>query len=250
MKSLRSIFLGLVFVALLFVCFKGMASAGVLFSDDFPGTSLNIAKWGTAVQAGPAGQFTVDNGLNYLGSTGNDWTSIYSYQTFSSNVDAVMTFSNYQSTTTYPSGYTGKPSSAVLSLGPPANNVDVMLANSHFVALGFNALTDTWWSVTSSYTTATSGQLMLSYVGSNVEAYYNVGSGWQFLASFSPGWTAPVDVAISGANMPNGSSSFTVNSISVSSVPLPSALLLFGPGLIGLAAVRRKFKSLSVINLL
>jgi hypothetical protein len=36
--------------------------------------------------------------------------------------------------------------------------------------------------------------------------------------------------------------SVDINSITVSSVPLPGALLLFGSGLVGLAAIRRRFK--------
>ena len=35
---------------------------------------------------------------------------------------------------------------------------------------------------------------------------------------------------------------FAINRVNVNPVPIPGAILFFGPGLVGLAAVRRRFK--------
>jgi hypothetical protein len=164
---------------------------------------------------------------------------------FSSGIDAVLTFSNFQSSSTYPAGYIGALSCGGLALGPANNHVDI-----DFTPYGFMALEG---SVTGGVSRmvftpiiAASGQVQLSYNGAEVDAYYNIGAGWQSLASFFPGWTGPVPVALPGLDILNGITSFTVNSVSVSGsgvpTPLPSALLLLGPGLAGLAAIRRKVK--------
>ena len=54
--------------------------------------------------------------------------------------------------------------------------------------------------------------------------YYN------FELAYFEGWGPPATIEVQ------------VNSAPISSTPIPGALLLFGPGLVGLAAMRRRFK--------
>ena len=248
MKGLRLSIFGLSLVVVLSVGFPGNGRAA-LFSDSFPGTSLNTANWSTIVLSGVSGQFTVNSGLHYSDSSGAGWTVLESTQGFSTNIDVVLQVSNFQSSTTYPQPYSGFPSAVGLGLGQPGNIVVAGLGGGpgdfFYFAAQFDVLTGTISGLLPFPTTATSGQLELSYVGSEVDAYFN---GLKF-ASFFPGFGGPVPINISGTDIPTGATSFTVNSVSVSSnpvmsnVPLPPAFLFLGPGLVGLAALRRRFKS-------
>jgi hypothetical protein len=54
--------------------------------------------------------------------------------------------------------------------------------------------------------------------------------------------TGILTIGAAQTNSPGGAWGLTPDPLPASAVPLPSALLLFGPGLLGLAAIRRRFK--------
>jgi len=95
-KSLLSILL----IAVLFFSFSGMAQAATLFSDDFAGTTINVAKWteiDTAGAGGTVGNIQQNGTLTVANSfVGSIWgiNSLNSLDTFSSanfEVSATMT---------------------------------------------------------------------------------------------------------------------------------------------------------------
>jgi hypothetical protein len=99
---------------------------------------------------------------------------------------------------------------------------------------------------TTQNTSVTQGELGLIYSGNMIIMYYNDGTGWHQLGTpnSTAGLTGPLDFSLEAQI--NGSGSLTavvpyVQFSTVAPVPLPSAMLLFGPGLFGLATLRRSF---------
>jgi hypothetical protein len=66
------------------------------------------------------------------------------------------------------------------------------------------------------------------------------------LGVFDPGWGASYDpyLVAYGYNNTSGAAttSFTMDDVWFSSVPLPPSTILLAPGLVGLAAAREKFR--------
>jgi len=246
-RNLLSVFAAVVALSLSLTV---SVNAAVLLSDNFSGTTINTTTWTPVVLSGASVQFTQNNGLNYQGSLGYDVEGLVTNQAFSGGVEATIQFSNFTSTTTYPSGYNGAGSFVDLGIGPKANEVDILLYGDTYGISGVSGLiiTGVYDHVTASpvplatpvteFTSATGGQFSILYNGSVVSTYYN----GALLGTFTPGWSGPQPFKIVGGDNPNGTTTFTVTNFTVSSVPLPPALLLFGPGLLGLAAVRRRFK--------
>ena len=226
MKRLHPCLFGLGLVAVFSVCLAGLARAD--FTDTFLGPTLD-SNWST-LQVGPngGGQIAVSNGLSFTGNLGLEGTVLVSTPTFS-NVNVVLSFSNFTSTTTG-SAFPFPPSGVGLALGPSTNAVSVGLADQDGTlflgALQIDFLTAgtisnvTTLSTTLNPATPTSGQLEISYVGSEVSVLYNLGAGWQLLASFSPGWGGSEPIYITTANNPDGVTSFTVDSVTASSTSL------------------------------
>jgi hypothetical protein len=90
-------------------------------------------------------------------------------------------------------------------------------------------------------TDVSQGWLGYIYNGTTFSGYYNDGTGWEMLWSGTPGWTGQLDCDIDS----NGSLTATVNKVFIASlapVPVPPSLFLLAPGLLGLAAIRRRFR--------
>jgi len=272
MKRLRSRFVGrnlvsvFVAVVVLSLWLSVSVDAGVLLSDTFSsGTTINPSTWDIITLYGPSGQFTQNSGLIYTGSAtdfaaaDSDWTSLRS-NTFSGGIQGTIQFSNFTSSSTYGSTYTGLRSLFAFGMGPTNDELSITIWNG-LIRAGLFDIVNTGnnpsstpvpgvtpvsvsFPTTPVNMTPTSGQFQFIYNGSTVSAYYNLdeGGGWQPLGTFTPGWSGPQSIFIAGRDWGNGTTSFTVNNVTVSSVPLPSALLLFGPGLAGLAAIRRRFR--------
>ncbi len=257
MKRLRSRFLGrnlvsvLAAVVVLSLSLTVTAHAAVLFSDDFSGTAIDTSKWMIHVASGASGQFTENSGLYYQGSSGSDVEALVTSMTFSGGVQATVKFSNFSSTTTYPSSYNGSGSYIDLGMGPATDRVDILLYGNNFGMSGVTGMIVTGLfdhsnpsipvplaAPMTEFATATDGKFSILYNGSVVTTYYD----GALLGTFSPGWSGPQPFLIVGGDAPNGTTSFEVTKFKVSSVPLPPALLLLGPGLLGLAALRRRFK--------
>jgi hypothetical protein len=85
-----------------------------------------------------------------------------------------------------------------------------------------------------------SGWLGIGYDGTQASCWYDAGSGWQLLATVSPGFTNYPFFAIQGYNEFGKSLSFQVDQVQV--VPLPAGVLLLGSGLLGLAGLGRRSK--------
>ncbi len=67
----------------------------------------------------------------------------------------------------------------------------------------------------------------------------NPQNGWVNIATFHPTWTDAPRLSIGGSVGPSGFTQFTANSVTVSSTPIPGAIFLFAPGLLGLVGIRR-----------
>jgi hypothetical protein len=139
-------------------------------------------------------------------------------------------------------------SSVDLFLVDSGNSVGVWEANMNG-SYGFNAKAVVGGSTIGIpdwvLTSVTSGMLGIGYNGlvgdaGQATAWYNDGSGWTQLGTFAPHFAGNPRIVILGYDEWGNSLSFKVSNVEI--VPLPPSLLLLAPGLVGLAAVRRRFK--------
>jgi hypothetical protein len=252
MNKLGGPFIGKALICLLslflatFLLLTGTAQAKIY--DDFSGTTVDPAKWNVVVSSGPPGQFWQNNGLFYSGSTGNDATSLVSTKTIkqisgSSNFVVTIQFRGFSSSTSYPVGYLGPSSQFRVSIHPASTPEAISIfrgvnplgnevgANHQFCAIAQNLTTGDFYGFVTRNTSATSGQLRLSSVNGVVTVFYNETldptTGWQQLATFTPPWgsDSPI-VVLSGSDSVNGTTTFKVDNVSITSSSMPPLLLL------------------------
>jgi hypothetical protein len=216
--------------------------------DDFSGTTIDPAKWNLSVNSGPPGQFWQNNGLYYSGSTGNGDSSLTSPKSIkeisgASNFVVTVQFREFSSTTSYPRNYEGPSSQFRVSIHPPSTHDTVAVfravnpmgpvegAVHQFCAIYQNIDTNEFQGYVHKNTSATSGQLRLSLAGGVVTASYNETldpkTGWQQLATFTPPWGSDSPILIlGGTDAVNGTTTFEVDKVSITSSSMPPLLLL------------------------
>ena len=140
-RSLLSVFAAVVVLSL---WFSVSADAGVLLSDTFSnGTTIKSSTWNVVTLYGPSGQFTQNSGLNYSGSAtsftaaDSDWASLRSTNSFttaSGDIEGTIQFSDFTSSSTYTSGYTGLKSVLAFGMGPTTDELSITLRNGFIFA--------------------------------------------------------------------------------------------------------------------
>jgi hypothetical protein len=250
-------------VMLLFLA--GSVSAYVY--DDFTSVASSYTKW---YEVGPVtGLFTQPDGgpVSFNSSSPNQIDSfvadnwITNTNPLSSSSSVTMQFSNFSqnSQNVWSGDHVLYPTSG-MALGVSENNsiYEIIRAGTYWSNLGFGS---DWFRVVAYVTvngqakvsalynyfgtTATNGQMGINYSNpSQINFSYNDGSGWTSLDSVATGWSDVPYLLISGGSG-NGSTStsFNIEQVTISNAPVPASLLLLGPGLIGLAGLRRKFKN-------
>ena len=111
--------------------------------------------------------------------------------------------------------------------------------NTLFILRGFNQtghcyitnakINGQWLPSTSIPTTASSGKLKISRVGSQIQVFFNEGSGWNLLYTYkgSPSFTGDVKVGITGYSGDNGT--FSVDSDFLSYEGKPASYIIVNP---------------------
>ncbi len=254
--------LGVLFVLLLFPLFvQSMAEAYTYVYDDFNTTP--DSKW---TSQGATGLFTFGGGtLNFSASASTNEQFLYASYLgnpvqFRNITGASIQFSNYSSTNTYAAGH-GASSYVGFEVSENVQNF-IYIIRGHNGGTGGGGSADLFEVYYMKNNVFSSGSYvyvspdpvsgMLGFVvsSSGIQAEYNLGTdpstGWQNLG-------APLQLAsyqwlgidIRGNAGLSGSTSFSLDNAAVTftQTPIPSAFLLLGPGLAGLAAIRRKLKN-------
>ncbi len=183
------------------------------------GTALAPNMFGASVMNNSGGNFTVGNGLNsayvtfmkaVTNNAGATFTIDNSYVTFNGPVVNNGTWITDPSTVIFKGIFTGQNGTIT---GSPGDTYEFLGSGANTINLGGNAITITTLVLGPGVTlNITDGSLTVTTL-------------------FDPTGSNP---GIPGLTATNYSM--------FSAVPIPSAILLFGPGLVGLAAIRRRFK--------
>ncbi len=232
------------------------ARAAVVY-DDFSGATIDSSKWtqawwdGTQFLSGGAGQLSQHDGrLYYDSSLSNGQGAMISKGGIPGLYSVSAEFYNFASAISG-GGWSG----FGLTLGPSSNHAGIFLAQTPDGAMSFESgrygfqgpLEAGNWVAAASNTSH--AMLRADYVSGTVSLYYNLGTdpatGWERLWSVDPGWGVAneLQIAFFGANGASGETHLQVDNVvfTASAVPVPPSLFLLAPGLVCLAAMRRRF---------
>ena len=228
--------------------------------DDFNGSAIDTMKWQVLDSPpGTTGLFSESGGtLNYSTQANNEWERLTSYpHTFPGLFQASLEFSNFSSTNVSKSGMNLSSGVEFILFESQWNYVEVIRGHNggllgggsyDFIQVDYvfaqGTTLDKFYVTTNSTAGVLGFNLVMGPALTMVQPYYTVGGQTYLLGPsiFPAGWTLPPGLTIYGFDGPTGSTSFSVNNVTYSSVPIPPAFVLFGPGLVGLAAIRRRFK--------
>jgi hypothetical protein len=208
--------------------------------DDFTDpTMINGSLWS---DRGPmSGLFSPQSGYLQFEDTGGGVDHYQILRSFSRQTKPFfvsMQYSDLQATNSNPMG-----SGPILFIGDLTNSVRVY----EFISgglMGFRAKSTINGVTTASDiipTTVTSGWLGIGYNGTEASCWYDMGSGWQLLTTYTPEFTSSPFFFIEGYNEYGTALSFRADQVQV--VPLPPSVLLLGSALLGLGGWRRFRKS-------
>jgi hypothetical protein len=248
MNMFRSHFLRKCFICLasVLVCLFLSGSAEALLYDGFNNGIIDSSTWNIS---GMPGLFSEHDGRLYFESATFLRTErLDSTVSVTGPVRFGMEFYTFSSTNSSPAGQ-GLSSTVSLVLGPSTNYVSIAMGSNisgrffQFNRRVNDSNVESWVLSTDILT----GKLGLYYDGSSVYAAYSDAVGqnapWYNIGgAINPGWTEPVNFAIVGRNGGSGVTSFQVDNMGYSSVPVPPSLLLLAPGLAGMMLMRRRFK--------
>lgn len=240
------------FIGLLAVVLGFSTLANAALYDDFNNGIIDSDKW--TMSGSSTSLFSEHDGRLYFNNSGahNTAQSLLSNISVSGDVRLGMGFYNFNSTSTAPD-QPRQGAAAVFTLGTSTNSVEIARSKNtagewlSFVHIVNNVVHEQErWRIP---TDIMSGSLGLHYDGNSVFAAYSHEPGvgpdgaWHpFGGVITPGWTGPVQFWVTGAPGASGDTTFQIDNVGYSSVPVPPSLLLLAPGLAGLIAVRRRFK--------
>jgi hypothetical protein len=229
--------------AVLAVLVAGSASAGLVIYDNFTSSSVSSGLWTFS-----GGGYTIGSGLNVdLSSAGDTEFKMTATSTIPAGTDFTVVVPFTITGTTLTSG------SAVhldIALKDATDDTErFMIAwgrlEDYMGISGTAFATGTDSPTAFTVTSLTTAALGLIYSGTTIQAgYYTTDGTWYWLYTYDiSGWGSSALAFDLSAGV-EGTASFTgvVSDVSYSAVPIPGALLLFGTGLAGLAAARRRFK--------
>lgn len=229
--------------------------------DDFNGSGIDPSRWlwSYTGYTGSSSAFSQSSGFLNYSSSANDTRDILAATQiqFTGAFKARASLYDFYSSNTSPWGQ-GLGSAAGLAVGVTENNA-VYLVRGHnggqdgegsdFIQIIYKHNGDTPYNFSiGSSAFGSGGMAGFYYDGHNVQAYMNAGYdpnvGWIKVGApvAVQDWNSPATLFLIGKNGPTGEMSFKADNVVYSSVPVPASLLLFGPGLIGLAALRKKFR--------
>ena len=216
--------------------------------DDFPGPDLNTTLW--SVHTDISGTYTVNDGLEI--STSSPDNTYFGMHAIGANfIFNSGQFFAAKVPFNIITAFVPEAGSQVVSLGIDMNQYpDVSLDFNLNWGLTYDFLGYTGMYFIAGYpdgfigtpTQATQGSFGLIYDGTNLSMYFNDGNGWQPLYTGTPLWSGQVNFYLSAEVQNEGSLQVTIDNVQFGSVPIPSTFFLLGPGLIGLAGFRRKFR--------
>ncbi len=225
-----------------------MANAAIY--DDF--NDGNLDKW-TFLGSGLFSEH--DSRLYFDGASSSGTQVLISNPLLNGGGRVSLEFYNFSSTNNSPSGQQ-QSATVQLIIGTATNNTSVMIGHNTFgTFLEFDRTVNGNRSLLQAVgTTLTEGMLCLHYEGNNVSAFYSAGITTPNWIQIGPTVSAPaywalvspVPVLVYGGTGGSGQTTFQIDNVAYSSVPIPSAFLLLGPGLAGIAVLRRRFKKSSI----
>jgi hypothetical protein len=216
--------------------------------DDFTSAGINASLW---VDRGPnAGLFSQpgDGYLYFSDASGGQLDRLRSFNTVTGAFFVSMQYADFQAINDQPAGL-GQGSAVTLRLGYSDIYVD-MVEFKNASGLGFQAQANVGGTkIPLNYVypgDIHNGWFGLYYngilgAGGEVDFWYDYGAGWTLLDSYAPNFSEAPYFSILGYDQYGSSLSFRVGQVQLTPIPLPPALLLFGPGLLGLVAGRKRF---------